>query len=196
MNDLAFPKYSIQHWTSRIIWNQFTYLGFSVSIFLYVCVCLVMFNFCNLLDCSPPSSSVHGIFQVRILEWVAISSFRGPSQPRDQICIPCVSYITGRLPLNHWGSKMFLVKTNTLQSLNLLKLNKHSWLLSKSGVRVANPSRSQKSSYHLTPAKYTVPPQIHWPQVLEDCSIYYWKKFRYKWTSIFLVCAVQGPIAF
>ena len=34
------------------------------------------------MDCSPPGSSVHGIFQARILEWVAIFSSRGSSQPR------------------------------------------------------------------------------------------------------------------
>ena len=38
----------------------------------------------NLEDCSPPGSSVHGILQARILEWVAIPSSRGSSQPRDQ----------------------------------------------------------------------------------------------------------------
>ena len=32
---------------------------------------------CNPMDCSPPASSVHGILQARILEWVAISSSRG-----------------------------------------------------------------------------------------------------------------------
>ena len=37
------------------------------------------------MDCSLPGSSVHGTFQARILEWVAISSSRGSSQPRDQI---------------------------------------------------------------------------------------------------------------
>ena len=36
------------------------------------------------VDCSPPSSSVHGILQARILEWVAISFSRGSSQPRDR----------------------------------------------------------------------------------------------------------------
>ena len=33
------------------------------------------------MDCSPPGSSVHGIFQARILEWVAMPSSRGSSQP-------------------------------------------------------------------------------------------------------------------
>ena len=37
---------------------------------------------CDPLGCSPPGSSVRGIFQARILEWVAIFS-RGSSQPRD-----------------------------------------------------------------------------------------------------------------
>ena len=36
------------------------------------------------MECSPPGSSVHGILQARILEWVAIPSFRELSPPRDQ----------------------------------------------------------------------------------------------------------------
>ena len=40
-------------------------------------------TFCNPVDCSPPGSSIHGILQARILEWVAISFSRGSSQPRD-----------------------------------------------------------------------------------------------------------------
>ena len=46
-------------------------------------------NLCDPTDCSLPGSSVHGIFQARILEWVAISSSRRPSRPRDQTCISC-----------------------------------------------------------------------------------------------------------
>ena len=38
---------------------------------------------CHTMDCSPPDSSVHGILQARILEWVAMPSFRGSSQSRD-----------------------------------------------------------------------------------------------------------------
>ena len=44
------------------------------------------------MDCSLSGSSVHGIFQARILEWVAISFSRGSSQPRDQTQL---SYIAG-----------------------------------------------------------------------------------------------------
>ena len=39
---------------------------------------------CNPMNCSPPGSSAHGIFQVRILEWIAFPFSRGSSQPRDQ----------------------------------------------------------------------------------------------------------------
>ena len=48
---------------------------------------------CNSVDCSPPGSSVHGILQARILEWVAISFSRGSSQPRYRTH---VSLIAGR----------------------------------------------------------------------------------------------------
>ena len=40
---------------------------------------------CHPVDCSLQGSSVHGILQARILEWVAISFSRGSSQPRDRI---------------------------------------------------------------------------------------------------------------
>ena len=54
--------------------------------------CLIL---CNLIDCSPPGSSVHGISQARILEWVAIAFFRGSSWPKDRTHISCIS-CTGR----------------------------------------------------------------------------------------------------
>ena len=49
---------------------------------------------CDPMDCSPPAP-LSGIYQARILEWVAISCFRRSSRPRDQTCISCVS-CTGR----------------------------------------------------------------------------------------------------
>ena len=44
---------------------------------------------CNPKDCSPPGSYVQEILQARILEWVAMPSFRGSSQPRDQTHVSC-----------------------------------------------------------------------------------------------------------
>ena len=46
---------------------------------------------CNPMDCSLPGSSVHGISQARILEWVAISFSRGSSQTRDRTWVPCIA---------------------------------------------------------------------------------------------------------
>ena len=45
---------------------------------------------CNPMDCSLPGSSVHGILQARILEWVAISFSRGSSRPRDRTQVSCI----------------------------------------------------------------------------------------------------------
>ena len=50
-------------------------------------------TFHNLMDCSPPDSSVHWILQEKILEWVAIPFSKGSSQPKDRTH---VSYTTGR----------------------------------------------------------------------------------------------------
>ena len=45
---------------------------------------------CDPMDCSPPVSSVHGILQVRILEWVAIPFPRGSSQTRNRTLVFCI----------------------------------------------------------------------------------------------------------
>ena len=59
------------------------------------------------MDCSLPASSVHGISQARILEWVSISFSRGSFWPRNWTCISCVSCI-GRRILCHWAIWLFL----------------------------------------------------------------------------------------
>ena len=46
---------------------------------------------CDATDCSPPGSSVPGILQARILEWVAFPFSRGSSQPRDQTQVSCIA---------------------------------------------------------------------------------------------------------
>ena len=53
-------------------------------------------------NCNSPGSSVRGIFQAKILEWVAFYSSRGSSQPRDWTCVSCVSCIAGRF-FTCWG---------------------------------------------------------------------------------------------
>ena len=56
-------------------------------------LCLVVQSYltlCDPMDCSLPGSSVHGIVQARILEWVSMPSSRGSSQPRDRIQISLI----------------------------------------------------------------------------------------------------------
>ena len=68
------------------------------------CCCLVAKScstLCDLMDYSPPDSSVHGIPNTWILELVAISSSRRSSWPRDQTCISCI----GRPILYQWATR-------------------------------------------------------------------------------------------
>ena len=74
--------------------------------YMYMLVTHLCPTLCDPMDCGPPGSSVHGVLQARILEWVAISLFRGSSQPRDRTR---VSYIAGRfLILSPLGSPQSL----------------------------------------------------------------------------------------
>ena len=72
------------------------YTAATLELFLH-CVCTLVtqlsLTFCNPMDCSSPGSSVHGIPQARILEWIAIPFSRGSSLLRDQTQ---VSHIIGR----------------------------------------------------------------------------------------------------
>ena len=75
---------------------------------------------CDPMDCSLPSSSVDGIFQAIVLEWIAISFSRGSSRPRDRTQVSCIvdrrftvwaisknkSTLWGQhSPWRHWGSE-------------------------------------------------------------------------------------------
>ena len=87
---------SLSRVSSRFIhamaWNR---IAFLFCAWVLSCVRLSWYP----MDCSLTGSSVHRIFQAKILEWVAISFFRGSSQPRDRIW---VSWI-GRRILYHWA---------------------------------------------------------------------------------------------
>ena len=112
--DIIFTPSAIYWWTLKL----FLYLGYCeymicsslslddapfISSTALSCVYAQSLShvlFCNIMDCSPPGLSVHGIFQARILEQVAISSSRGSSWPRDRTCLSCISCI-GRQILYH-----------------------------------------------------------------------------------------------
>ena len=73
---------------------------------------------CDPMDCSLPGSSVHEILQARILEWVAISFSRGPSQPRDQTRVSCIG---GRC-FNLWATREGPLEKGMANCFNILAL--------------------------------------------------------------------------
>ena len=79
--------------------------------------------FCDLMYCSPPGSSVHGIFQAKILEWVAISFSKGFPPCRDLTCISCTHLLFCRWILYHWATKEALLLSKGCKNLLF------SWLL-------------------------------------------------------------------
>ena len=85
----------------------FTLLHKSVCIFThqYHLICILFYNhfIATPWTIAPPGSSVHGIFQARILEWVAISFSRGSSWHRDRTCASCLSCI-GQWILYCWAT--------------------------------------------------------------------------------------------
>ena len=68
--------------------KQSTYKEFEVTIILILILCVLVtqlsLTLCHTIYCSPPGSSVHGIIQTRMLQWVAVFYSRAPSSPRNQ----------------------------------------------------------------------------------------------------------------
>ena len=73
-------------------WKRYVHLVIHCTYAKLLQSCLTL---CDAMNCTPPGSSVHGILQAVILEWVAMPSSRGSSWPRDQTCVSYVS-CTGR----------------------------------------------------------------------------------------------------
>ena len=74
----------------------------------HVCICAQLhLTLCDSMDSRLPGSTVHGIFQARILEWAAVSFSRGPSWSRDWTHIICIS----RWNLYHWVTREALSTT-------------------------------------------------------------------------------------
>ena len=97
-----------------------TVLSLLRDLLSHVCVYIVYAQSCPTL-CSLPGSAVHRTFQTRILKWVAISSSRGSSQPRDQTHVSCVSLLHCRqilYALSHWGSHILYIKTHIYMSIS------------------------------------------------------------------------------
>ena len=95
----------LQSMGSHRIWHDQVTNTFTL-IFICVCARAKLLQLCltlgNSMGCSLPASSVLEILQERILEWVAMTSLRGSSQPRDRTHVSCLLlWQVGSLPLGH-----------------------------------------------------------------------------------------------
>ena len=100
---------------------------------------------CNLIDCSPPGFSVHGILQARVLEWFAIPFSRGSSRPGNQTCVSCISCLSPVLP----GKPMEDYSLNVvLLALGQVKAQKFNCWMREDGERSwKEPVRSIKKEH-------------------------------------------------
>ena len=103
-----FPWSNIKEWSSHLF------------LYIHLCVQAKLLQSCmtlwDLRNCNLPGSSVHGILQETILEWVAVSSSRGSSRPRDQTHVFCISCISGRFFTAEPLGKSLYVLTCTICS--------------------------------------------------------------------------------
>ena len=96
---LKMPADPVQRVHGFRAWATCSFIGMCMLACLVAKSCP---NLCELMDCCPPGSSVHGILQARILECVAISSSTGSSWLRDRTLVSCVFCIDRQI-LYHWA---------------------------------------------------------------------------------------------
>ena len=89
-------------------WNELTPVSACSAVQLYPVVC-------DSIDYRPPSSSVHGILQARILESLAVSSSRGSSRPRDWTCMYYIFAL--QEILYHWAIGWLIGRNDTDSSV-------------------------------------------------------------------------------
>ena len=91
VQDAQRPQRTKEHWGCKLS-SCYRHPG---NVLGSRCVCVLVVQssptLWNPMDCSPPGSSVHGILQTRTLEWVAIPSSRGSSQPRYPTQVSCIA---------------------------------------------------------------------------------------------------------
>ena len=127
---------------------------------------------CNPMDCSLPGSSVHGIFQARILEWVAISFSRGSSQSSDWTWVSC---IVGR-HFTIWTTREVPIKNNQHLLRARIEPVEHQISLVASGSELP---KNCIGVWSLDLLKY----HRSWFDVLTDCLYYNYSSEWERWDS-------------
>ena len=126
------------------------------------------------MDCSPPGSSVHGIFQARILEWVAMTSSRGSSQPRGWTCTSYVS-CTGR-----WFFFFFplVPPGKPRQGVDSFCTFKQSWCSTRAQQSAVPAGAREWGGSHVTVSPYL---PVGWKAQLASSSSRLLPSFQLQW---------------
>ena len=168
-------------------WHTNKYFTNIIFRWLCVCVCVCVHarahaqlypTLCDSMDCSPPGSSVHGILQARILEWVAIPFSRGSSPPRDRSHVSCISCIGRQVlyDLCHLGSPFTWLGAaehagwrekrkvfNIFSTQGPLLLSTHN-----GRGQCGDREYAQKWAYHHQVKQVTSFPGLHFPAALSE----------------------------
>ena len=167
-----------------------------------MCMCAKSLQFCptlcDTMNCSPPGYWVHGILQARILEWVAVSFSRGPSQPRDWTwvsCVPCTGWriLYHRITREAQG---FLRRLKT----SLFRQGVHSNLaghkITSLKIAVFWPGPSRSASHCI--CHWSLWWQSHWRSFKNHCFSPVWEvlpfHLLYKFLYSVLRCGWLSPL--
>ena len=151
-------------WTSRIVILSFSSIKIFFNCYFSKCILYPYLSFgdcsdiyvsfmhasvvsvLHSIDCSLPSSFVHGILQARVLEWVAMPSSRASSWPRELTYVSCVPCIAGGF-FTHWATRVALDLANWRSAKVFLvdKGREKNWRGSNQSVlKEVNPEYSLK----------------------------------------------------
>ena len=140
---------------------------FSVLFCLVPQSCLTL---CDPTDCSPPGSSVYGVSQARILEWVAISFSRESSQPKDQTWVSCrqvphhwATWEAGEPPVS--GCNLLLICCHCNKLVLQVRSTHHTsmlWHLWSKLNKDRNPSSPQTEGAGMKIREYDPKPLLPW----------------------------------
>ena len=139
---------------------------------------------CDPMDCSPPGSSVHGILQARILEWVAISFFRGSPLSRDWTQVSCIA---GR-HFNLWATReVHLLFKDSNDSIGIFCLQTNF----KDNIVMKWIRQESSTGYVRSWGGWVVTDEIHlafsWVS-LKKKKEYYQSNYKFPWWENWLKC--------
>ena len=133
---------------------------------------------CDPMDYSPPGSSVHGILQARILEWVA-TSFSRKSSGTQRLNPQLLHWQVDSLPLSHLGRSHKEYQFSSVQSLSCVRLFATPWIAARqASVSISNSRSSLKltSIASLIPSSHLIlcHPLLLLPPIPPSISLFQW----------------------